>query len=150
MHIFLYSLCLSISLLSSLPLSKYLYNRLRTRYFRGENKWFSFSLVGNREQKTYDYDAAHHCHDGGWFCPKRKRRLFIYVIPEGEERFLKNACKYKIQPVLKDKQNNHMRFGRDISMFSTDIRSISHSSLGYRKWCTRSSQIRPLTYSQTW
>lgn len=60
--------------------------------------WFNLSVVGNGDQIImhgyYGYYAIHHCYDGGWFYPKRKRKMFICVVPEGEERFLKNACKY--------------------------------------------------------
>lgn len=71
--------------------------------------------------------------------------MFICVVPEGEERFLKNACKYEILPVIKDKQNSHMKLGRDISIFSTDTRILQYmkdnnNCLGYRKWCTISDR----------
>lgn len=80
--------------------------------------------MGNRDQKFYDYCATHHCHGGIWFCPKRKRNVFIYAILRGEEKFLRYAYKYKIQSVLRDVQNNPMKFGRNVSIFSTDTRYI--------------------------
>lgn len=41
---------------------------------------------------------------------------------EGRRSFSKMP-KYKIQPVLPDVQSHPMRFGRNVSIFSTDIRN---------------------------